>query len=142
MNKWYESRCKRFDGREELSYEDLYESYFSGLNVSKECVKDALNLLEEFYEVPVGKFRPDDKLEKFFDEPPKSKNFIRTFLDSILSSIAESDIEDVLEQRMRDFGTWENWKVVFYRDFESFSLEEYVLAYCGRLPKTDLCFDQ
>lgn len=136
MSYWYVSRIDRFADRDELTFNELFDQYFSHLDVPKECVQESLLILEEVYEIPIGRFRPTDTLEKFFDDPPKTLGFVRGVLDGFTSSIFESDVEDILEKRMKEKGTWKQWKTQFAWEFEKFTLEEFILAYCGKSPPT------
>jgi hypothetical protein len=47
----------------------------------------------------------------------------------------ESDLEDIIEKRTKEYQTWDQWKHKFAQEFELFTLQEYVLAYCGRFPR-------
>jgi hypothetical protein len=133
---WYTSRAERFSDREELDFDELLKNFFSDFLNSRECVREALTVLETFYEIPIGKMRPTDSLEKFF-ELPEGGNILKNLGDSFLSSECESDFEDILESKMKGQSNWNHWKDLFYYQLEQFTLKEYVSAYCGKLPPND-----
>lgn len=123
---WYKSKLDRFSDREELSDDSLYKNYFSNFGVSKECVKVCLEVFEELYKVPIGKFRPNDSLEKLLDVV-KSPYFYTNLTYEFYDSEMEDQLNEALEERLKKYGTSRLWI-----KFET--ILDCVLAWCGKSP--------
>jgi hypothetical protein len=71
---WHDALVSRFNDREDIGKEALYDKFFKDL--PKTDVFECLELLEEEYEISPGLLRPEDNLDKLF-APVQTKSPLR-----------------------------------------------------------------
>lgn len=123
---WYKSKLDRFSNREEVLFNILYENYFSKYDVPKECVLECLEILQELYKVPVGKFRPDDLLKTLLDVV-KSPSVYTNLTYELYDSEMEDQFDEALDERLKKNGAAKFWVKVE-------TILDCVLAWCGKHP--------
>lgn len=57
-------RAIRFDGRRQLSFDEIWDYYYSNSGLRRELVEEALRIIEKAIGVPIGKLRPDDRFSE------------------------------------------------------------------------------
>ena len=63
------SRRSPFKERTEMTLDELYSQYYSGSDLRKEIVADALRDISETLGVPLGKLRPTDRFHGELNAP-------------------------------------------------------------------------
>lgn len=123
---WRAAILSRFAGREKLSKEELYDSYFRQEGLPKEAVLECLGLIDEEYEFLAGFLRPEDKLKKLF-EPVATKNPWRWLVYQVREGDSETELGYQLGKRTRQHGTFDARK-----DIET--VGDFIRAWCGQKP--------
>lgn len=127
MNRhWRKLKLERFSDRETLSYEELFEGYFSILDLPKKEVKEFLNLIEDLYEVPIGKLRPYDSLSMLFS-PVRARNFLERLSYEIYDSDLEFELNEHIEKKIKKQGQTKQWSKLV-------TIKDCVSAWCGKPP--------
>lgn len=128
---WQKSIVARFEGRENLTKEQLYTHYFETLGLPKNEVFDCLGLIEFEYDFPVGLLRPEDKLEKLI-KPVSTRNPWRWLVYRTHEGDSESELDYELGKRMRIHGTVGSWAHI--KEFSDLTFGDFIKAWCGRTP--------
>lgn len=127
MNEhWRKLKLERFNNRETLSYEELFKNYFSTLDLPKNEVKEFLNLIEDLYEVPIGKLRPYDSLSMLFS-PVSARNFLEKLSYEIYDGDLEFELNEHLEKKIKKHEQTKQWSKLV-------TIKDCVLAWCGKSP--------
>lgn len=127
-NSFTEKLLARFEGREDLGGEGLYEKYFKAEGLDRGEVLECFSELEFNFRVPAGILRPTDSMRKLTDRVTTNNPFV-WFLWLGRNEFAGDDLVDELNIRLRKYGTFNDWK-----QFET--VEDVVRAWCGKKPKT------
>lgn len=128
---WQEEVVRRFDGRENLTKDELYARYFEKEGLPRDEVFECLKLIEFEFEVPAGLLRPEDKLEKLFSPVP-AKNPWRWLVYRTREGDSQTEINYELGKRMRRAGTIQSWSHI--KNFGDVTFSDLIKAWCGRKP--------
>lgn len=128
---WQHAILERFDRRENLSTEELYNRYFQEAGVSRDEVLECLQLLGSEYRVPAGVLRPEDKLEKLLS-PVTANNPWQWLVYRTREGDSETEINYALGKRMRRFDTVQSWSHV--EKFGDLMISDFIRAWCGLTP--------
>jgi hypothetical protein len=131
---WERSMLKRFAGRENLSFDELYNRYFHEFELPKEGVRECLQMLESEYKISVGVLRPDDKLKELFTPIP-AKTLWQWLVFRTREGDSESEINYELGKRLRSAGTIHSWSHI--KRFGDMRVLELLRAWCGLTPLFD-----
>lgn len=129
---WEQEIQQRFDGRENLSNDELYARHFEKPALSRDEVFECLKLLEFEYKVPAGLLRPEDKLEKFFN-PVAARNPWQWLVQRTREGDSETEINYELGKRMRRSGTVQSWSHI--EKFGDLTISDFIRAWWGLGPK-------
>jgi hypothetical protein len=64
FNQGYKKKIERFEGRETLTFDQIYERYFEKKDLDKSKVFELWNEIEDTLELPKGLIRPTDSFDK------------------------------------------------------------------------------
>jgi hypothetical protein len=127
-DNWRKEILQRFEGRQALGRDELYDRYFAHIGLPKSDVFKCLDLIEFEYEIPSGILRPDDKLERLI-KPVATHNPWRWLVYRTHEGDSESELNYQLGNRMRKYGTVGSWSHV--RQFGDLTFAELLRAWCG-----------
>jgi hypothetical protein len=124
---WKDSLDAVFTDRSELDQSALCREF--GIQSASECrtLVQCLRVFEEEYGIPIGLLRPADPL-KIFLEPPRTRNPIRWLFNRAAIEDRTSELSYTLKLRREHIGVSPRPLVVPQ------SVEDYVLAWMGRIP--------
>ena len=128
---WERAMLERFKGRENLSFNELFKEYFGRAGLPKDEVLECLQLLEFEYRVPLGLFRPEDKLDKFF-RPITANTPWQWLVFRTREGDSETEINYELGKRMRRAGTINSWSHI--KRFGDITVLDLLRAWCGFTP--------
>ena len=127
MSAWKKAVEARFDGREELSKEQLARAYWPTLRTDD--VVGAFQTIEwGLVDFRVGLLRPGDSLSLLFTPPAQTKKFWQYWSAEIHSADSDLDISTKLNERLKRFATAKEWKR------RILTVDDFVRAWCGERP--------
>ena len=128
---WERGVLQRFKGRENLSFDELFEQYFRRVGLPRDEVLECLQLLGSEYRVPIGVLRPDDKLDTFF-RPITANTPWQWLVFRTREGDSETEINYELGKRMRRAGTANSWSNI--KRFGDITVLDLLRAWCGFTP--------
>ena len=128
---WRQEVLRRFEGRENLTHDELYSRYFESAGLPRDEIFECLKLLEFEYDVPSGLLRPEDKLEKLF-KPVPANNPWRWLVYRTREGDSQTEINYELGKRMRRAGTIQSWSHI--KNFSDITFSDLIRAWCGLTP--------
>ena len=131
---WQQAIVQRFDGRENLGINELYNRYFKNAGLRKDEVVECLKLLESEYRVPAGILRPNDKLEKLFN-PVRARTPWQWLVYRTREGDSETEINYELGKRMQRSGTVQSWSHI--QRFGDLTVSDLLRAWCGFTPTVE-----
>lgn len=126
-DKFTEKLLSRFEGREDLGKERLYEIYFKDKGLDKDLVLDCFEAIEFDFRIPVGVLRPDDLIAKLTDRVATNNPFW-WFWWLGRNEFSGDNLLDDLSHRLTEYGTSESWKQIN-------TVDELIRAWCGKRPQ-------
>jgi hypothetical protein len=123
-NKWAENILQRFEDRQILTNKELYDKFFSPMELPEKDVMECFEEIEFNYSIPIGVLRPEDELIKLI-EAVSTRNPLRWFFWRSKSEFREADLMDEVRIRLNRYGTSADWNVIN-------TFQDLVLAWCGR----------
>ncbi len=121
--RWKDAMLRRFSDRERVGGAELFERYWAVTGCEKEAVMDALELIEEKFEVPIGLLRPEDELSKLTD-PVRTRNPLKWVMYRGITEDSVSELNYQLALRLEKYG-------VQVPAGRIRTLGDYVRAWCG-----------
>jgi hypothetical protein len=131
QDDWEQAIVRRFDGRENLAINELYNRFFKNAELRKDEVVECLKLLESEYKVPAGVLRPNDKLAKLF-HPVRATTPWQWLVYRTREGDTETEINYELGKRMRRSGTVKSWSHI--KRFGDLTVSDLLRAWCGLTP--------
>jgi hypothetical protein len=126
-DRFTEKLLSRFEGREDLGKEGLYERYFKGKGLDKNLVLDCFEWIELDFRIPVGILRPADLMGKLTDRVTTNNPFM-WFWWLGRNEFSGDNLLDELGIRLKEYGTFNEWKLID-------TVNDLVCAWCGRKPQ-------
>jgi hypothetical protein len=123
---WQSALLKAFSGREPLSSEEMWRSYWPDLD--REAVEDLLSLISAEYQISPRVLRPSDRLETFFRTPTTANPF-KWLVWETRSSDRKSEINMQLHRKQKHHSTAGMWSNID-------TVDDLVRVWCGCLPST------
>ena len=125
-DSWRDEILKRFPDREDLGKLGLYDRYFRARGLKQQVVLECLGLVEDELKIPPGILRPEDSLDLLF-EPVSSRNPFRWMEYQVRAGDRQGAISSALSDRLREFGTFDDWKTIA-------TVDDLIRAWCGKKP--------
>ncbi len=127
--KWLSAIRERFNDREDIGRDRVYEIYFAKEGLPKEEVFECFDLIETEYGDIAGLLRPQDSLEKLF-KPVPTKNPFRSIKYELVAGNRQLWFGDDLFKQMRKHGTYEQRQLIRVE-----TVGDFVRTWCGWLPQ-------
>lgn len=128
--KWLAAIRKRFDDREDIGREAVYERFFASEGLRKDDVFEIFDFIESEYGPIAGLLRPQDNLGEKFFTPVKTTNPLRWGEYEIRAGDGQLAIGDELEKQLKKYGIerYEEWPRME-------TIGDLVRVWCGRIPR-------
>jgi hypothetical protein len=117
---------RRFPGREHLSTDQLLGSFTDSASMSRGDVTEALTLVSDELEIPIGLLRPQDLMSDLL-KPLHSGNPLLWIAEWTRAADGKSELNHRLKERLRQRNLLHMWP-------EIPTLEDFVRAWCGTDP--------
>ncbi len=131
--KWLARIRERFNDREDIGRQAVYECYFAGEGLPKAEVFEVFDFIELEYGPIAGLLRPQDNLVEKFFTPVKTNNLLHSLSYEIRAGDGQLSIGDELEKRLEKYG------IQKYSDWPRIeTIGDLVRAWCGRLPGLEI----
>src|SRR5437588_331179 len=127
--KWLAGIRERFNDREDIGREAVYDRYFASERLPRVEVYELFDLIESEYGPIAGLLRPDDNLVQKLFTPVKTNNPFRSVTYDVRAGDRELWIGDKLKDRLEKYGvtTHADWRRIQ-------TVKDLVNAWCGRIP--------
>jgi hypothetical protein len=127
--KWLAGIRERFNNREDIGRQAVYERFFADEPLPKTDVCEVFDLIESEYGPIGGLLRPKDNLVEKFFTPVKTNNPFRGMTYEVRAGDSQLSIGDELETQLKKYGIYE------YADWPRIeTIEDLVRVWCGRIP--------
>jgi hypothetical protein len=126
--EWLAAIRGRFADRDDIGRERVYDTYFASEGLARNEVFECFDLIECEFGYIAGLLRPDDGLEKLI-EPISGVGVFQSAGYEIMAGDRQLWLGDELFNRMRKHGTYDH-----RRSIRMETLDDFVKAWCGRLP--------